>query len=193
MPAKKPARAIVPIESVQQRIVFLRGQRVIIDTDLARLYGVTTKALNQARKRNPDRFLPDFMFRLTPAEKKEVVTNCDHLQSLKFSPQLPFAFTEHGAVMAANVLSSPKAIAASVFVVRAFIKLRELLSTHHELAAKLGELELRLQNHDEQILSIFDAIRQLMEDPEDPPKSPIGFKTEIEQSKKFSAKKRLRM
>ena len=96
---------------------------------------------------------------LSPGEKRKVVTDCDHLQSLKFSPQLPNAFTEHGAIMAATVLNSPQAVSASLFVVRAFVKLREFLSANHQLAAKLNELERKLQDHDEQFVTLFDAIR----------------------------------
>ena len=176
---KTPSTAIIPLDGVQRRILLIRGLRVIIDADLAFLYGVTTKRLNEQVKRNSPRFPPDFVFRLTRAEKGEVVANCDHLASLKFSPQLPFVFTEYGAIMAANVLNSERAIKASVLVVRAFVKLRELLSNHRKLAGKLEELERRLQNHDKQILALFDAIRELMEEPEDPPKPRIGFQTEL--------------
>ena len=129
------------------------------------LYGVPTKALNQAVKRNRDRFPADFMFRLTKDEKTEVVTNCDHLQKLKFSPVLPYAFTEHGAVMLASVLNSKKAVQVSVHVVRAFVKLREILSMHPEIARKLTELERNVVRHDARIQSLFEAIRQLMADP----------------------------
>jgi hypothetical protein len=113
-----------PLDSL---ILTIRDQKVILDLDLAELYGVPTKALNQAIKRNTERFPPDFMFQLTEAEKSEVVTNCDHLSRLKFSRTRPFAFTEHGALMAANVLNSSQSVKMSVYVVRAFIKQRELL------------------------------------------------------------------
>ena len=118
------SRAIVRVGQIQQRILLVRGQKVIIDADIAEAYGVTTKALNQAIRRNADRFPSDFMFRLTKEEKQEVVTNCDHLQKLKFSSVNPRAFTEHGAIMAASVLNSNRAIEISVFVVRAFVQLR---------------------------------------------------------------------
>jgi hypothetical protein len=114
------------------------------------------------------------MFQLTPEEKAEVVANCDHLSKLKFSPALPLAFTEHGAIMAATVLNSPRAIEMSTLVVRAFIKLREIFLSHKELVYKLAELEERLEGHDEQIQSIFEAIRQLMTPPERPRRR-IGF------------------
>lgn len=107
--------ALVPIERIAQSILVIRGQKVIIDADLAALYGVPTKALNQAVKRNPARFPEDFMFRLSAAEKTEVVTNCDHLAKLKFAKTLPYAFTEHGAIQAANVLNSPRAAEVGVY------------------------------------------------------------------------------
>ena len=127
---------LVPIERIAQSILVIRGQKVIIDADLAALYGVPTKALNQAVKRNPARFPEDFMFRLSAAEKTEVVTNRDHLAKLTFAKTLPYAFTEHGAIRAANVLNSPRAAELGVYVVRAFVRLRELQAGNKELAAK---------------------------------------------------------
>jgi len=169
------SKALVKVGKIQQRILLIRGEKVIIDADLAEAYGVPTKALNQAIRRNADRFPPDFMFRLTKEEKREVVTNCDHLENLKFSPVNPRAFTEHGAIMAASVLNSPKAIEVSVFVVRAFVQLREVLAGHKELARKISQLERNLGDHDEQIMMLVEAIKQLM-DPKLPPKTrQIGF------------------
>jgi hypothetical protein len=141
--------AIIQIGQIEQRILLIRGQRVILDADLAELYGTTTKRLNEQVKRNRGRFPEDFMFQLTKREKAEVVAICDHLAKLKFSPVLPNAFTEHGAIMVASVLNTKRAIQVSVFVVRAFVKLREMLAAHKELAHKLVELERKLQNHDE--------------------------------------------
>jgi len=126
-------------------------------------------------RRNRDRFPNDFMFQLTAREKNEVVANCDHLSQLKFSTVFPYAFTEHGTIMAASVLNTRRAIEASIFVVRAFVKLRELLTTHKELAQKLADLEQQLKGHDEQIQTIFEAIQQLLTSPEQPRKE-IGFK-----------------
>ena len=140
----RKSHAVVKVGKIQQRILLIRGKKVIIDADLAEACGVTTKALNQAIRRNADRFPPDFMFRLTKEEKLEVVTNCDHLQTLKFSPVNPSAFTEHGAIMAASVLNSPKAIEVSVFVVRAFVQLRQVIAGHKELAHKIAPLERKL-------------------------------------------------
>src|SRR5262249_32675628 len=122
------------------------------------------------------RFPADFMFRLTQREKGEVVTNCDHLRKLKYSPAFPFAFTEHGAVMLASVLNSPIAVQASIAVVRAFVKLRKLIGTRTELAKKLADLEKRIEGHDEEIAALFEAIRELMEPPDKPAKR-IGFHT----------------
>lgn len=171
---QKPA--LVPIERIENKILLIRDQKVIVDADLAELYGVTTKQLNQQVKRNKDRFPEDFMFQINKAEKAEVVTICDHLSQLKFSSSLPFAFTEHGAIMAASILNSKRAVETSVYVVRAFVKLREILSTHKELARKLGEQERKLAVHDQAIISIVDAIEQLMAPPEPKKKRPIGFR-----------------
>ena len=150
---------------VDECILLIRGRRVMLDADLARLYGVTTKHLNQQVRRNRDRFPLDFMFSLTPEEKEEVVTNCDHLKNTRYYKGLPYAFTEHGAIMLASVLNSLRAVEASIFVVRAFVKLREALAAHKELAEKLAELERKVATHDEAICSLFEAIRRLMAPP----------------------------
>jgi hypothetical protein len=172
------SQALIKIGKIQQQILLIRGEKVIIDSDLAAAYSVSTKALNQAIRRNADRFPSDFMFRLTKKEKQEVVTSCDHLQNLKYSPVNPCAFTEHGAIMVASVLNSSKAIEVSVFVVRAFVRLREMIAGHKELARKIAELERKLGDHDEQIMVLVEAIKQLM-DPKLPPKTRrIGFNTD---------------
>lgn len=163
------------LDRIDGWILMIREHRVILDSDLACLYGVSTKALNQAIKRNLERFPPDFMFRLSQEEKKEVVTNCDHLKSIRFSHSLPFAFTEHGSIMAASVLNSRKAIEISVFVVRAFVRIRHVLSANKELAHKLGELERRVGGHDAVIRELVSAIRRLAEPPPSPPRRRIGF------------------
>ena len=177
IPRRGEVKALIPVEIIEQRILLIRGQRVMLDADLAALYGTTTKRLNEQVKRNLDRFPEDFMFQLTKKEKAEVVAICDHLANLKFSPVLPNAFTEHGAIMVASILNTKRAIQVSVFVVRAFVKLREMLATHKELAHKLTELERKLQNHDESIQSLVVAIRQLMA-PREAKKRPIGFLVE---------------
>jgi hypothetical protein len=159
-------------------IAEVRGQRVILDGDLARIYGVPTKALNQAVKRNAERFPEDFCFRLTLEEAEAVLRSRSQFVTLKRGANLkylPNAFTEHGAIMAANVLNSAQAIQMSVFVVRAFIKLREMLGANLELARKLGELEARVGGHDEQIAEIIEAVRELMSPPPEEPKKEIGF------------------
>ena len=153
---------LVPIERIEKTILLLRGQKVMLDTDLAALYGVATKVLNQAVKRNRSRFPEDFMFPLTAEEKEEVVTNCDHLAKLKYSPALPNVFTEHGAIMAASVLNSPRAVEVSIYVVRAFVRLREMAASNRELMEKLDQLERRVLSHDEAISGLFDAMRQMM-------------------------------
>jgi len=180
MSAAKNKREVILVGRIEPRILLLRGQRIILDADLAGLYGTTTKAFNQAIKRNADRFPADFRFRLTAAEKQDVVTNCDHLARLKFSPTLPFAFTEHGALMAASVLNTPRAIDVSVYVIRAFVGLRELVSTHRQLAGKLAALEQRVAGHDEQIRSLVAAMRQLMEPPATGRQRQIGFHARLD-------------
>lgn len=174
------AQDVIVVEDVEARILLIRGKRVILDSDLAFLYRTSTKAFNQAVKRNKGRFPSDFMFQLTEEEKQEVVTNCDHLRRLRFSPVLPRAFTEHGAIMAATVLNTPRAVETSVYVVRAFVKLREFLATHKELAQKFAELEGKVSGHDETIRSLVIAIRQLMNPPTPPKRGRIGFGRENE-------------
>jgi len=164
------------------RLIFLiRGKRVILDADLAQLYGVPTKRLNEQVRRNRERFPEDFLFQLTREEKQQVVAICDHLSKLKFSPVLPYAFTEHGTIMAATVLNSKRAVHVSLLVVRTFVKLREMLGAHKELALKLAELEHRFAKHDEHIATLFEAIRQLMAPPPEPPKRRIGFIVDREE------------
>ena len=180
-------RKLVPTEPIERIILLIRGQKVILDADLARLYGVTTKRFNEAFKRNRHRFPGDFAFQLTAAEfanlRSQFATSSpqlvdslkDNLNWSQFatsssrhrgSVYRPWAFTEHGALMAANILRSDQAVQISVFVVRAFVRLRQLLATHKELAAKLAELERKVRGHDEHIRSLFDTIHQLMAPPE---------------------------
>jgi ORF6N domain-containing protein len=162
--------------AVEGRILLFRGHKVLLDSDLAELYGVSVKQLNQQVKRNSERFPPDFMFRLTLAENKILRSqNATSSEGHGGRRYLPFAFTEHGAIMAASVLNSPRAIEMSVFVVRAFVRLREMLTTNRELAEKLKELEGRLETHDEAIQEIFDAIKRLMQPSE--VRKQIGFQT----------------
>ena len=174
-------QAIIPIGSIEQSILLMRGQKVILDIDLAQLYGVEVKRLNEQVRRNFSRFPLDFMFQLTAEESEFLRSQFATLKPLgrgQHRKYLPYAFTEHGAIMAASVLNTEQAVKVSVFVVRAFVKLREVLSTHKQLAAKLAELESKLQQHDGQIQLLFDAIRELMAPPPDPPRKPIGFAAE---------------
>lgn len=168
-------RSLIPVGKIEQRILLIRGEKVIVDADLAEFYGVPTKVLNQAVRRNKERFPKDFMFRLSKDEKAEVVTICDHLRKLKFSSVNPHVFTEHGAIMAASVLNSPRAIQVSVFIVRAFVKLRRAIAEHRELAARIAQLERRLTEHDDQIIAIVQAIKQLISARPVPRKRRIGF------------------
>ena len=170
--ARYSMKLAVPLD---RRITEVRGVNVLLDTDLAELYGVSTKVLNQAVKRNRQKFPSDFMFRLTKGEKDEVVTNCDHLQRLKFSYALPLAFTEHGALMAANVLNSPQAVAMSVYIVRAFLKMREALVTNQAILRRLAEIDKTLLQHDTALRDIYRKLLPLLQPPPDPPKRPIGF------------------
>jgi len=187
---------------IESRILVVRGQKVIIDADLALLYGVDTRTLNQAVKRNAERFPMDFMFALTPAEKTEVITSCDHLQKLKFSKSMPYAFTEHGAIQAANVLASARAVEMGIYVVRAFVRLKQASTLHADLAKRLAELEDKTEalamNHDtfsrntrNQLREVFDALRELMTPP-DPPKRPIGFISPEDKGKKTSGRAKLK-
>lgn len=143
----------------------------MLDTDLAALYGVSTKRLNEQVRRNQDRFPCDFMFQLTLREKSEVVANCDHLRQLKFSSVLPNAFTEYGAIMLASVLNTHLAVQMSLQVVRVFVKLREVLATHKGLVRKIEEMEMR---YDSNFRTLYAAVRKLM-NPKVRKRRMIGF------------------
>ncbi len=171
----KKSTTIHPVEGIANLILLIREKRVLIDSDLGRLYDVQTKALNQAVKRNSGRFPEDFMFSLNEREKIELVTNCDRFKRLKHSSSLPNAFTEHGALMLASVLNSQKAVDTSIYVIRAFVRLRELLTTNETLFRKLADLERKIARHDADIISIVQAIRQLTEVPPVRPTQRIGF------------------
>lgn len=165
----------LPNEIIEKRILFIRGQKVILDADLALLYGVETKALNQAIRRNSERFPDDFMFQLSLDEKQKVVTICDHLPKLKYSSQNPYVFTEHGAVMVASVLNSPRAVQVSVYIVRVFIRLQRLLSENRSLAEKMNTIEQQLKKHDGAIQSLAMALHKLTEPVLHPRRKRIGF------------------
>lgn len=163
--------AAIPIERVEQAILVIRGEKVILDSDLAALYGVETRSLLQAVKRNHQRFPSDFMFQLTRKEFDSLRSQFVISKGRGGRRFLPYAFTEHGAIMAANVLNSERAVQASVAVVRAFVRLRQMVVSNAELARKLEELE---RKYDRQFKVVFDAIRQLMTPPE-PKRKQIGF------------------
>lgn len=171
--------ALVPVEHLARSILVLRGQKVLLDAELATLYGVTTARLNQQVRRNRERFPADFLFELTTAEFSALM-----LQNASSKPgrggrrKLPFAFTEHGAIMAATVLNSPRATEMTVYVVRAFVRLRELLASNTALARKLDELERKYQHHDDAIKAILSALRELMNPPQ-PKRRGIGFTADL--------------
>jgi hypothetical protein len=168
-----PSAALVPIDDIERRIFSLRGHKVMIDSDLAEVYGVGTRALNQAVRRNHHRFPPDFMFRLTPKEadslrSQSVISNAGR----GGRRYLPHVFTEHGAVMLATVLNSAAAVAASIQVVRAFVRLRTILAAHKDLARKLDALE---QKCDRRFKAVFETIREMLAPSLESRKRPIGF------------------
>ena len=164
-------KSVVPVKHIEKAILLIRGQKVMLDADLAKLYGVSTKVLNQAVKRNQRRFPADFMFRLTKHEKNELVTNCDRFQKLKHSTSLPRAFTEQGVAMLSSVLNSDRAIDVNIEIMRAFVRLRKMLAAHKDLARKLATLEKKYDDH---FKVVFEAIAELMTPPEKPRKK-IGF------------------
>ena len=169
---------IIPQEAIEQKIYLIRGHKVMLDSDLADLYGVTTKMLNRAVNRNIERFPDDFMFRLTKEEftalRCQIGTSNRSRGGRRF---LPYAFTEQGVAMLSSVLKSKRAVLMNIAIMRAFVRLRQVLATHKELANKLRELESKIERHDKEIQSIFEAIRQLMTPP-DRERRRIGFSKE---------------
>jgi hypothetical protein len=172
---KMPKRRGTPAFVVESRILILRHRRVILDVDISRLYGVPVKRLNEQVKRNQERFPSDFMFQLSRKEhdslRSQIATSNKRRGGRRYTPH---AFTEHGAIMAATVLNSERAVQMSVFVVRAFVRLREMLATNRRLAGKITELENRLDTHDSVIQELIEAIKELMT-PKAPPRRRIGF------------------
>ena len=163
---------IIAPDLIYQKILFVRGKKVMLDHDLARLYGVTTGNLNKAVKRNIDRFPMDFMFRLNTKEYESLRFQFGILERGAHSKYLPYAFTEQGVAMLSSVLKSKRAVQVNIAIMRTFVRLREILSTHKKLARKLQELE---QRYDGQFKVVFDAIRQLMAPPPEKRKPLIGF------------------
>jgi phage regulator Rha-like protein len=180
---KMPKRRGTPLTAVESRILILRHQKVILDADIAELYGVSVKRLNEQVKRNQERFPSDFVFHLTAKEhdalRSQIATSNKSRGGRRYTP---YAFTEHGAIMAATVLNSERAVQMSVFVVRAFVRLREMLATNRRLAGKIGELENRLDTHDSAIQELIEAIKDLMT-PEEPSRLRIGFQLPAGKSK----------
>jgi len=171
--------SIIPVQRAERLILLIRGQKVILDSDLAELYGVPTKRLDEQVRRNKERFPSDFMFQLTLEEAERVRSQfaTSNMQAGRGGRRkLPYVFTEHGAIMAAGVLNSPQAIQTSIFVVRAFVRLRHILASQEGFAAKVKCLQKTVQNHDKQIVAIVDTIQLLMPPPQEPPKEPFGFR-----------------
>lgn len=166
---------LIPVERIESKILLIRGQKVMLDRDLARLYGVETFNLNKAVKRNPGRFPTDFMFQLSKEEYKALRFQFGMLERGRYSKYLPYAFTEHGVAMLSSVLHSERAIMVNIAIMRAFVKIKQVLSTHKEISRKLSELEQRVGKHDAQILIIFDAIKKMIAPPKTKEKQ-IGFR-----------------
>ena len=188
MPDKKQTSLVVtiPIERVERAILIIRGQKVLLDSHLAALYDVTTFRLNEAVKRNIDRFPDDFMLRLTPEERNSLTSQFAMSNGRGGRRNLPYAFTQEGVAMLSSVLNSPSAVAVNIQIMRAFVRLREMLASHADLARKLEQLETK---YDGQFHVIFDAIRQLMAEPESRRKPPIGFHTESRKPRRTAAMK----
>lgn len=160
---------------IAQRIFVIRGHKVMVDRDLAELYGVKAIALRQQVKRNIKRFPEDFMFQLTEKETTELITNCDRLNILKHSSTTPYAFTEQGVAMLSSILNSDRAIKVNIQIIRTFARLKEFLLSHKEFSIRLEVLEKKFGEHDEKIRIIFEAIKKLLEPPKEPEKPRIGF------------------
>lgn len=168
------AKSLIPTESLMSKILVIRNQKVILDRDLAVLYGVETRALKQAVNRNAKRFPSDFMFMLNKKEIGKMVSQNVIPSKSYLGGANPMAFTEQGVAMLSSVLKSDRAIEVNILIMRAFVKLREIISTHKKVAEKLKELENKFKDHDDQITQIIQVINQLMTPP-DPPKKKIGF------------------
>jgi hypothetical protein len=173
---------LIPVEHIAQSILILRGRRVLLDSELAVLYDVTTKRFNEQVKRNLTRFPADFMFQLSADEANALRSQFATLKPGRgrHRKYLPYAFTEHGAIMAATILNSSRAVEMSVHVVRAFVQLRDLLASNRQLAEKFAELERKVSSHDQVIVGILKAIRELMHPPL-PKKRPIGFAANLDE------------
>lgn len=166
---------LTPQTSIERKIFVIRGQNVMLDRDLAELYGVPTKRLNEQVRRNIKRFPEDFMFQLTRSEARSLRSQNATLKRGRHSKYLPYVFTEQGVAMLSSVLTSERAMQVNVAIMRTFVRLRRMLSAHKELACKLAELEKKIEKQDQKIIAIFEVIRQLMEPVPAPNKRNIGF------------------
>ncbi|MCK5509987.1 ORF6N domain-containing protein [Candidatus Parcubacteria bacterium] len=164
---------IIPLEKIENKILLIRGQKVMLDRDLAMLYGVTTKRLNEQVKRNAKRFPVDFMFQLMSEEFKQLVANCDRFVLLKHSSSIPYVFTEQGVVMLSGVLHSDKAIEVNVAIMRVFVNMRKFINSYEGLAVKIAKIE---QKYDKKIIDIFKVLDILMKDDKNKKVKEIGFK-----------------
>jgi hypothetical protein len=183
------AKESIPTQDILSLITTIRGQRVILASDLAKLYGVRTLRLNEQVKRNLDRFPSDFMFQLTTTEWDELKILRSQIAILrhgKHQKYRPYAFTEHGAIMAANVLNSPQAVAMGVFIVRAFVQQREVLAANDVILKRLTEIDKTLLLHDKALRDIYQKLLPLLQPPPDPPKPKIGFR---ESSPRYASKR----
>lgn len=188
---KKPIVQLAVATPIIDKVIrMIRGQKVILDRDLAAIYEVTTGRLNEAVKRNFDRFPPEFLFQLTVKELQELLANCDNLQSLKYAPRLPSVFTEHGALMAATVLNSPRATQMSLFIIRTFTKMRELLISQDELRQKLDAIDNKIAGHDIAIRMLFNDLQSLLS-PRKTTSGEIGFHTVLPKLKRKTNKQTL--
>ena len=175
----KKEASLVPLELVERKIYLIRGMKVMLDSDLAELYQVKTRTLNQAVKRNMERFPSDFMFQLNTKEISAVLRSRSQIVTLKRGQNikyLPYAFTEQGVAMLSAVLKSERAVQMSIIIVRAFIKLREMLATHKNLVREFEKMKKTQKNHGQHIVNILNVISQLLTPPTEPPKEPISFK-----------------
>lgn len=177
--ASPGAQLLIPIELIERRIYLIRGQKVMLDTDLAELYQVETKALKRAVRRNRDRFPDDFMLELSLAEATALRRQFGTLEKGRgrYAKYEPYAFTEHGVAMLSSVLKSKRAVHMNILIIRAFVKLREVLATHKDLARKMEELERRQRDHSTKINAVYVVVKRLIAAPAKP-KRPIGFRTD---------------
>jgi ORF6N domain len=182
------SKEIIPIERIARAILVVRGEKVMLDSDLAALYGVTTGNLNKAVSRNRGRFPSDFMFQLTVEEAEALIFQIGRSKGRGGRRHRPYAFTEQGIAMLSSVLNSDRAIRVNIAIMRAFVKMRQMLETNRELAQKFSELEQRVGQHDEEIAAILETIRQLMA-PREKPRREIGFHVR-EKAPRYRVRKR---